>query len=223
MKSLVGLYACALALSLIAGQAGATIISGNVTSGSGTFVKLTVPFTASTPDNTVGNDNFQNNNLYGFDEGQNILIPTALNVDVLANGSGGGTGAGTLSAGTVVASHYVFFDPATFAHQIGSVAFDSDVLGIITSSANLGASDFLINNGVTYENPTLRGLESGDSATISGLRTISVNWRASSPGDYIRVLTAFSPGASRSIPNPSVIALLGAGLVGFGSLRRKRR
>src|SRR6185437_5533461 len=103
----------AVALVCLAGglisQAQATIVSGSVTSGTGSFVKLTVPFTASTPDNTVGDDTFQNNNLYGFDEGQNIVISTALQVDDLANGLGGGTGPGSLAKGTVVASHYVFF------------------------------------------------------------------------------------------------------------------
>jgi hypothetical protein len=211
--------------SIMAASASATIISGSVTGGSaltqgGTFIKLSVPFTESNPDNTVGNDTFQTPNLYGFDEGQNINITTDLNVDVLANGSGGSSGSGVLTAGSTVASHYIFFDPNGTTSQTGTVTFDSQVFGIITSTNNLAASDFLINTGVNYLNPTLRGLEAGDSATITGLNTISVNWTASTPGDYIRVLTDFSPSA---VPVPAAIWLFGSGLLSLLGVARYKR
>jgi hypothetical protein len=202
------------------GQAHATIVSGSVTTGTGSFIKLTVPFTASTPDNTVGNDNFQNNNLYGFDEGQNIVISTALQVDDLANGLGGGTGAGTLAKNTVVASHYVFFDPKNTTSQKGQVTFDSNILAVISSTNKLAASDFLIQTGVNYLNPTARGLEAGDFVTITGLKQISVNWTASTPGDYVRVLTAFSPSAP--VPEPSEMTLTLSGLICLGFFLRRR-
>lgn len=210
----------AMLIAGVASVANATILSGNVTVGSGSFIKLAPGFTDSNPDNTVGNDTFQNNNLYGFDEGQNINITVDLNVDDLADGLGGGTGPGVLAKGTVVASHYVFFDPAGTVSQQGFVTFDSDILGILSSTANLAASDFLINTGVTYLNPTLRGLEAGDSVTINGPRRIDVNWTASTPGDYVRVLTAFSPGAT--VPEPSVLALFGIGMIGLATMRRRR-
>ena len=204
--------------SLVGQAAQATIVSGSVTSGTGSFIKLTVPFTASTPDNTVGNDTFQNNNLYGFDEGQNITITTALQVDDLANGLGGGTGPGILAKNTVVASHYVFFDPKNTTSQKGKVSFDSNILAVISSTGKLAASDFLIHTGVNYLNPTARGLEAGDFVTITGLKQISVNWTASSPGDYVRVLTAFSP----SVPEPSDMALTLSGLACLGFILRRR-
>jgi hypothetical protein len=206
---------------LIATSANATIISGQVTSGSGSFIKLSVPFAESNPDNTVGNDTFQNPNLYGFDEGQNILISANLNVDDLANGLGGGSGSGILSSGTTVASHYIFFDPAGTLSQEGFVDFDSDILAIISSTSNLLASDFLINTGVNYLNPSERGLETGDVVTISGMRQINVDWTASTPGDYIRVLTEYSPGAG-SVPEPSVIALILGGVAGFRLVRSRK-
>jgi hypothetical protein len=191
----------------------ATIVSGAVTGGSslkqgGTFVKLSVPFTDSEPHNTVGANTFQKPNLYGFDEGQNIHITVDLAVDILADGSGGGNGAGTIHAGSTVASHYIFFDPLRGTTQQGTVSFDSKIIGIISRSRNLAASDFLINTGVTYLNPSARGLESGDKVRITGLRTLAVDWSASSPGDYIRVLTDFSPAAAGrwfrlfEMPNP---------------------
>jgi len=200
-------------------NANATVISGSVTTGSGSFIKLSPGFTDSNPDNTVGNNTFQNLNLYAFDEDQNTTVLTnPLSVDILA-----GTGlAGTLAVGTVVASHYLFFDPASHVTQAGWVDFDSDILAIITSSSNLGASDYLANTGVTYLSPTLRGLESADSVTIDGgnSKRVNVDWAASTPGDYVRVLTQYSPSAA--VPEPGTLALLGLGLAGIGYRRKKQ-
>lgn len=200
-------------------SANATIIGGAVTDGSGSFVLLEPGFTDSDPDNTVGDDTFQNPNLYGFDEDQNTAVEDApLNVDILA-----ATGvAGQLPVGTVVASHYIFFDPQGSTSQEGYVDFDSDILAILTSTDTLAASDYLANTGVTYLNPGLRGLEPGDSAAVDPVdaRRLVVDWSASTPGDYVRVLTEFSPGAEA--PAPGTIALLLAGIVGFGYWQRKR-
>lgn len=232
MKRLFCLSACTFALALFAGQASATIVSGTAqivnhhSPNNSGFVKLFVPFNNPHPahsTNTVGNNNFNTNKLYGFDEDQNILLATNLMVDQLADGSGGQSGAGSIAAGTMVASHYVFFDPKVrnpLIHQKGTVTFDADILGIITTRSKLDDSDVLANTSVTYLNPGLRGLESGDSADITGLRTMSVNWHAGSPGDYVRVLTAYSPGA---VPAPPMIALFGLGLIGLGWMSRKRR
>lgn len=212
--------------TLLAFPASATVISGSVDGGNsfnqgGIFVKLGVPFNNSNPANTVGDDTFQDPNLYGFDEGQNIDITVDLSVDILADGLGSSSGSGIVSMGSTVASHYIFFDPAGNTTQQGSITFDSNIFGIITSTANLAASDFLINTGVNYLNPSLRGLESGDSVTIAGLNSINVDWFAGTPGDYIRVLTDFSPGAV--VPVPAAIWLFGSGLIALvGFARRKR-
>jgi hypothetical protein len=201
----------AAALSLLTAQPTmATIVGGTVTGGTaftagGIFVKLTPPLTnLFGPPDSVGNDNFQSPNLFGFDEDQNILIGTALSVDV-------GTAPG---AGTIVASHYVFFDPGPSQHIIGTVNFDSDVIAVITSTGTLAASDFLAKTGVNYLNPSARGLEPGDSVTISGARQILFDTFASSPGDYVRVLTQFSPAAA-AVPEPGGKSMLG---IGFASL-----
>lgn len=214
-------YTAGLCLILALPTANATVNSGSVTTGSGSFIKLMPGFTDSTPDNTVGNDNFQNSNLYAFDEDQNTTVQTSeLNVDILASSGS----AGTLAVGTVVASHYVFFDPAGTAtvHQVGTVTFDSRVLAVIISTAHLLASDYLANTGVSYLNPSLRGLESGDSVTISATdpNTVNIDWMASTPGDYVRILTEFSPSA---VPEAETYAMMlaGLGLVGFASARRK--
>ncbi len=177
-------------------------------------MKLSVPLPNlfGTPD-SVGNDNFQSPDLFGFDEDQNILLIAPLSVDV---------GASPIPAGTTVASHYIFFDPGPTEHVVGTVDFDSDVLAIISSTALLAESDVLANTGVNYLNPGNRGLEAGDSVTISGTRQITFDTVASSPGDYVRVLTAFSPAATAA-PEPGGIALLGIGLGVMGFLARISR
>ncbi|MBL8220573.1 MAG: PEP-CTERM sorting domain-containing protein [Bryobacterales bacterium] len=194
--------------------ASATITGGSINSGAAgaTFIKLNVPFTQSNPDNTVGNNTFQSIHLYGFDEDQNIVLAAPLTVDVVPSGPL------TLPTGTTVASHYIFFDPAGTTSIDGFVNFDSDIVAIITSLNNLTGSDFLANTGVTYLSPGLRGLESGDSVTISGARQIRFDTTASTPGDYVRVLTAYSPSA---VPEPGTAALFVAAF-GLAALRYRR-
>jgi hypothetical protein len=75
---------------------------------------------------------------------------------------------------------------------------------------------------VNYLNPSQRGLESGDSVTISATdpKTVDIDWTASTPGDYVRILTEFSPSA---VPEAETYAMMlaGLGLVGFAAARRK--
>jgi hypothetical protein len=120
-----------------------------------------------------------------------------------------------------VASHYIFFDPGPAQEVIGTVNFDSNVLAILTSTTNLAASDFLAQTGVNYLSPAQRGLEAGDSVTISGPRQILFDTFASSPGDYVRVLTEFSPAAE--MPEPGGVVLFGSGLAVVAILSRLKR
>jgi len=213
-----------IGLAAISGLAFATpamaiVVSGGISvasPGGGAFTELTVPFTESSPNNTVGADNFNDQDLYAFNEDQNITTGAVLNPDVGA----------AIAAGTEVASHYVFFDPPQtnpLSSQTGFVTFDSAVLGIFTSKSSLDSTDFLANNSVTYLSPTLRGLESGDTVSINGVdpNRIDVTWTAGTPGDYIRVLTERSPGAIIPVPAGAPLLLTGLALLGF--LGRRRR
>ncbi|MEM9250432.1 MAG: hypothetical protein AAGB05_17275 [Pseudomonadota bacterium] len=167
-------------------QAGATVIDGRILaqSGTGDFVKLD-PETAF----AVGFDTFDDDNLYAFDEDQNILLVEPIRVDI------GGT-QGVIAQGTVVASHYVFFDSLDGVQQ-GFVEFDAPVLGIAAFQATMAATDFLANTDVRYISVELRGLERGDRVWIDedNPNRIWVSWAGSSPGDYIRVFTSRSAAA----------------------------
>ncbi|VAW37701.1 hypothetical protein MNBD_DELTA02-20 [hydrothermal vent metagenome] len=213
----VSLIAVALVIFSAAG-ADAIIMGGAITNdggAGGSFYKLTLPLgNLYGAPNSVGDDTFQEPNLYGFDEEQNITVTTTLTADIGPD----------LTAGMEVASHYIVFDPAGSLRIQGYVDFDADVLAIMTSTSTMSDTDFLANTGVTYLNPGLRGLEFNDSAWIDGvfLNRVNIDFSASSPGDYIRVLTAYSVGGELTpVPEPSTFLLLGGGLFGAALLRRK--
>jgi len=190
---------------------GGAVTGGDVTASGGAFLELTPPLTNPLgAANSVGDDTFDLPNLYALNEVQNVVLATDLAVDI---------GASPIAAGTTVASHYVFFDPNLASTLEGTVDFDSEVAGIITSTNSLASSDFLANPGVNYLNPTLRGLEAGDIVTISGPNQISVALAASTPGDYIRVITLLSPAA---VPEPSTLLLACFSTLAIAAHRRNR-
>lgn len=190
----------ALASTLLAAPAHAAIVGGAVTGGTagGTFIQIT-----PAPGFTVGNNNQQDPNLYAFNEVQNHTLTTAI---------------GSIAAGTVVSSHYVFFDPAPSRSVIGGVTFDSAILAIITATGDLLASDPELGlSWVNYLNPAARGLEQGDTVSITG-NTMSLRWTASTPGDYVRVITV------GAVPEPQTWAMMLLGFFGLGTaIRRARR
>lgn len=177
--------------------AGGAVTGGTAQANGGVFIELFSPI------GPVGNDTFQNDNLYAFNEAQDIVLaaPLQLNVPNIV-----------LPAGTRISSHYVFFDPDQPSTQTGEVDFTQPVLGIITDLADLIASDYLGDPSATYLSPTLRGLEAGDSAFILGPQKIGVDWSASSPGDYIRVI---------AVPEPATWGLLAVGLAAVAAARRR--
>ncbi|MEL6979912.1 MAG: hypothetical protein AAGM38_14675 [Pseudomonadota bacterium] len=176
----------ALSVIGLAAPVQATVIGGEIVrqNGTGAFVKLSAdrPF-------AVGADTFDDDNLYAFDEDQNILLEAPIRVDI------GGEN-GMIAAGQEVASHYVFFDSLA-GIQIGYVDFDSPVLGVAAFQDTMAATDFLANTAITYISLELRGLERGDRVWIDpeDPQRLWVYWAGSSPGDYIRVFTSRSPAA----------------------------
>ncbi len=175
-------------LTLLAAlPAQATLLGGGIErqSGQGSFVKLD-PSTGF----DVGADTFDDDNLYAFDEDQNITLSEPIAVDI-------GEGAdGIIPQGTVIASHYVFFDSLDSIHH-GYVDFDAPILGVAAYEPTMFATDFLANTRVNYISMQLRGLEEGDYVWIDAddPHRLWVYWAGSSPGDYIRVFTEKSDAA----------------------------
>jgi len=180
-------FFAALSVCLAATPVSAFVLGGEILqqTGSGRFVKLDTdtPF-------AVGADTFNTDHLYAFDEDQNILLIEPIRVDI------GGGDLGAIVSGTIVASHYVFFDSINGTHY-GYVDFDAPILGIAAFQESMAATDFLANTSVTYLSLELRGLERGDHVWIDEAdpHRLWVYWAGSSPGDYIRVFTAQSSSA----------------------------
>ncbi|WP_371225067.1 hypothetical protein [Roseovarius sp. 2305UL8-3] len=174
-------------LTLLANAASAVVIDGHVEqqSGNGQFVKLDPADQFS-----VGADTFDDDNLYAFDEDQNIALREPIRVDI------GGGEDGVIAQGTVVASHYVFFDSLD-SIQFGYVYFDAPILGVAAFEDTMAATDFLANTSVNYISIELRGLEPGDYVWIDkdDPHRLWVYWAGSSPGDYVRVFTEKSDAA----------------------------
>lgn len=186
----IGLAAVLLAAAGWAGSAEGAVVGGNATSTGDSFVFLSPP-------TNVGNDNFQNNSaLFAFDERQSAILNSPLTVNITPGG-----GSGTIPAGTAVSSHYVFVDPDTTQTITGTVDFSDDILGIITEESDLDDSAFLGATATNYLSPGLLGLESTDTVSISSTdpQQVEVDFTASSPGDYVRVIT---------VPEPASLALL---------------
>ena len=209
-----------------ANPAASAVIGGIVNGGTGNFVEIT-----DTTGLSVGDDVQQNNNtVFAFNEDQNIILPDTL---MLGFDYPRPEYQFTLTAGTVVASHYVFFDPAGTRSVEAEISFDADILAVAGFTQDMFDTDFLANNSVTYLNPGYRGIEIAenysfeqDSYSFSG-STLSIDFTASSPGDYIRVFTAQSSSGPDprlpGVPLPASGWMLLAGVAGVAGLRRKAR
>ncbi len=214
--------ALALGLSFLglgtAQMANATIVSATITGGTGLGSVSVQELTLADTPFTVGDNNFDENIFYMFNEQQNVML-----LSDLAASKGGAI---TLAAGMVISSHFFAFDPASPTSIQATMEFDSEVLGVARSDDQLIASNFLGLAGVTYLNPAGSGLEQvQDFFTFPNGTPNSnkVTLQASTPGDVFRVFT-LGRAATSPVPEPSTWAmmLLGFGVVGAG-LRRRRK
>ncbi|NTS75419.1 hypothetical protein HR060_00955 [Catenovulum sp. SM1970] len=173
----------------------------------------------NTPPNPVTPDP-NNGVLLLWNERQNITLTENLTVNRVFDTSASfiqdnGNGTYDILAGTIVSSHYIQWDPllnsqgGTIAGTISAtINLDSEVFAFITQDAQLFASDEALGlPGLDYNDFGLRGLEFGDTTSFVNNNT-EINWTATSPGDWSRLITAFSPTAERkNIPEPSTFIL----------------
>lgn len=212
--------------------AGATLASS---SAQATFVDLgdcdgaIACLVTTDPPNPISEDP-NNGVLLAWNEVQNFELTQDLRVDRVFDPNASfveaiSGGDFLIKAGTIVSSHYLQWDPGngSDARVSTTIALDSQVFAFITADNNLFNSDFLGLPGLDYADFGLRGLETGDTTVFNGT-DVDISWSASSPGDWTRLITAFSPGGVTTVPLPAAAPLLVLGIAALGLARvRKRR
>lgn len=208
---------CALSCAVIAATAGTSVASIIGVSGASTLI--------AQPADARLNVLTSSTQVYVWNEAQNVTLTQNLRADAVAPGAydaDADLANVQIAAGTSVSSHYIHFDsPGSTAERAeGTVTFDAVILGVIVENGagarRLDNSDFLGAPTLFSTNVNARGLElsaNGDRFVISADgKTLGYRFAISTPGDYVRVITAPTPGAA---------ALAGVGaLVG---LRRRRK
>ena len=119
-----------------------------------------------------------------------------------------------------VDSFLLMFDPVNTSATIsGIVTFGGGSITQFfdTKAELLGSQGTYGSAGLSYGWVLNSGLENRDqNRTTVGLNTVTLNWRASSPGDYVRVLVT-------PVPEPETYAMLLAGLGLMGAVARRRK
>jgi len=178
----------------------------------------------TTPPNPI-TQNPNDGILLAWDEVQNITLTEKLYVDRVfdetASFVGSDSGGLFLKSGTIIASHYFQWDPGNGSdlRVNATVETDSQVFAFITKTQKLFDSDALLGlPGLDYADFGLRGLESGDTTVFNG-GAVDISWRAGTPGDWTRMITASSPSV---VPVPAAMWLFGSGLLGLVGIARRK-
>lgn len=124
-----------------------------------------------------------------------------------------------------VKSWFIFFDPAGTQSIEATLDFGQPILGVVTTRAGLTATQASFSIDIDGDGlfndynlaPAAVGLEASDTVSyVVGGSTLTLDWRASNPGDHVRVLLS-------TVPEPGSFGLVALGLAGLAGLRRPRR
>jgi len=217
VKPMARLLAASSVLALTSVQAG-------IVSASGAAMQIAAPGSA------VANSSLESfTNAFVFGERQNVTLAQAAPVDATTTGLFDALSdltPGSVAIGTVVSSYYLHADPvgasSTLYTYIGSITFDSDILGVAAQNADLLATNFLGAAGTTYPSAAnVNGLdfsEGTDSFTISGdRRTLSFKLVAYAGSDALRVITE-----ENAVPEPGALGLAFAAAGALALTRRRQ-
>jgi len=173
----------------------ATLLSFSGVSGANSAAITTTP-----PNPVVKDPN--DGILLAWNEVQNFQLLSVLRVDRVADPNApfiAPDGSGfIIKAGTIVSSHYLQWDPGAGSSNTvnATIHFDSDIFAFIIADQKMFDSDAPLGlPNLDYNDFTARGLEAGDTTTING-DEVTIRWTATSPGDWTRLITAFSPAAA---------------------------
>lgn len=151
-----------------------------------TIVAVVPDIVLFTPASVVLNATQSNVRIIGFDERQCITLAAPLYTDHAV-----------LPTGSKVSCHFFHGDPVTTLMLSGKARFDTNIVGVISTSTNLDASDIVCRRaGVTYPMPgseANRGLEAlqpndGYNIIDAG-RGIAISMDIPAASDQVRVIT----------------------------------
>jgi hypothetical protein len=188
--------------------------------------------TEAAPPSNITTGNWQSGTqIRAFQEQQDYVLPQAVNVDITVpgtspNSTSSNLSPGTISAGTLVNSYFLHFDPVGSPKNpvelTGSITLGEPIIGIIAEDNALTASNPILGmSNVTYPDSGLElnpaGGGTSDVVTWeANNQNIDMDWRASSKSDNMRIITEASP-----VPEPST-TLLPLAFAGYLLSHRRR-
>jgi len=167
----------AIILALVGG--GALTALASIVGVGGNVVELTL-------NNVCQDQNQSNASIRAFDENQCVTLKDDLVTDQ-----------GVIPAGTEVSCHIARFDPANppLTRQ-GGIVFDAPIIGVISTSADLNASDDPCGlDTTTYCQEDFRGLEptQADAYQRVGECGLKVKMEVTDFQDQVRIITECCP------------------------------